>query len=81
MPCRSVNPNGFRRLPTCTSDADAQDLLQRLAICSRSEHGYELHQGVIRFHDKLWIGANTVLQTKPVNAFHASVVGGHSARR
>lgn len=60
------------------TDADAQDLLQRLAICSPDKHGYELRQGIIRFHDKLWIGTNTALQTKPVNAFHASAVGGHS---
>lgn len=60
------------------TDADAQDLLQRLALCSPDEQGYELRQGVIRFHNKLWIGANSVLQTKLITAFHASAVGGHS---
>lgn len=60
------------------TDADSQDLLQWLALCSPDEQGYELRQGVIRFHDRLWIGANTALQTKLISAFHASVVGGHS---
>lgn len=60
------------------TNKDAQDMLQRLAISSPDEHGYELRQGVIRLHDKLWIGANTALQTKLISAFHASAVGGHS---
>lgn len=33
---------------------------------------------MIRCHNKLWIGANTALQTKLISAFHASVIGGHS---
>ena len=60
------------------TDADAQDLLQRLAVFSPDEHGYELRQGVIRLQDRLWIGANTALQTKLISAFHASAIGGHS---
>ena len=57
------------------TDAGAQDLLQRLAISSPDDQGYELRQGVIRLHDKLWIGANYALQTKLIHAFQASVVG------
>jgi hypothetical protein len=37
-----------------------------------------LRQGVIRFQGRLWIGANTALQTKLVSVFHASAMGGHS---
>ena len=43
------------------TDADAQYLLQRLAVFSPDEHGYELRQGVIRLQDRLWIGANAAL--------------------
>lgn len=53
-------------------------MLQRLALCSPDDQGYELQHGVIRHHGKLWIGANTALQTKLISAFHASAVGGHS---
>lgn len=60
------------------TDADSQDLLQQLALCSPDEQGYELRQGVIRLQNRLWIGANTALQTKLISAFHASAVGGHS---
>lgn len=58
------------------TDPDAQAMLQRLALCSPDDQGYE--QGVIRHHGKLWIGANTALQTKMISAFHTSAVGGHS---
>lgn len=60
------------------TDIDSQDLLQRLALCSPDEQGYELRQGIIRLHSKIWIGANTAIQTKLINAFHASAIGGHS---
>ena len=55
-----------------------QDLLQRLAITGPDEQGYEPRQGVIRLHNKLWIGANTTVQTKLISTFHASAVGEHS---
>jgi hypothetical protein len=37
-----------------------------------------LSQGLIRYKKKLWVGANTATQTKIINAFHASGLGGHS---
>jgi hypothetical protein len=60
------------------TDDVAQNLLTRLAVHSPNEEGYSLHQGLIRFHNRLWIGANTALQTKLISALHQSVVGGHS---
>ena len=60
------------------TDTDSQDLLQRLALCSPDAQGYELRQGIIRLQDKIWIGANTALQTKLISAFDASAIGGHS---
>jgi hypothetical protein len=60
------------------TDTVAQALLARLAIHSPDEEGYSLHQGLIHFHNRLWIGANTALQTKLINALHQSAVGGHS---
>jgi hypothetical protein len=32
----------------------------------------------MKFKGKVWVGANTALQTKIIHAFHAFVVGGHS---
>jgi hypothetical protein len=44
----------------------------------KNADGYELQQGVIKFNGKIWVGANVGLQTKLIQAFHASALGGHS---
>jgi hypothetical protein len=59
-------------------DPKAQLLLQELAVVGKNADGYELQQGVIKLHGKVWIGANVGLQTKLIQAFHASALGGHS---
>lgn len=59
-------------------DSEAQELLAQLAIKSPDDQGRVLRQGIIRQGDRLWIGANTALQTKLISAFHDSAVGGHS---
>lgn len=60
------------------TDSDTQELLARLAVHSPDELGYELHQGVIRCKGRLFIGANSALQTKVISALHDSAIGGHS---
>lgn len=60
------------------TDSKAQDLLARLAVVSPDEEGYSLNQGLICYHGRMWIGANTALQTKLISALHQSAVGGHS---
>jgi hypothetical protein len=37
-----------------------------------------LSDGIIKFQNKVWIGNNSALQTKLINSFHASDLGGHS---
>jgi hypothetical protein len=56
----------------------AQAKLQALAVHSPDSQGFELHQGLIKVHCKIWVGANSALQTKLINAFHNSAIGGHS---
>lgn len=60
------------------TDAAAHNLLKRLVVKSPDEEGYTFHQGLIRYHGRVWIGANTALQTKLISALHQSAVGGHS---
>jgi hypothetical protein len=60
------------------TDAHAQNLLTKLVVSSPDEQGYSLNQGIIRLHNRIWIGANTALQTKLISALHYSAVGGHS---
>jgi hypothetical protein len=60
------------------TNPDAQQRLIELALDSPDKHGYELQHGLIRFKGKVWLGANSALQTKLILAFHVSAVGGHS---
>jgi hypothetical protein len=60
------------------TDADVQRRLTELAVQSPDEHGYALHQGIIRFQGRVWVGSNSALKTKLISAFHSSAVGGHS---
>lgn len=54
--------------------------MARLTVCSPDQHGYSLQQGVIRLHDRIWVGANSALQTKIITALHSSADGGHSGQ-
>lgn len=61
-----------------TTDAQAQDLLTKLAISSPDDKGYSLNQGLIRYKGRVWIAQNSALQTKLIASLHASPIGGHS---
>lgn len=59
-------------------DTRAKELLTKLAITDAHEPGFSLSQGLIRFKGKVWVGSNSGLHTKLIEAFHASPIGGHS---
>ena len=65
-------------LNSYTTDARAQQLLQQLAVTIPDPAGYSLDNGLIRHHNKLWIGNNSALQTKLIASFHSTAIGGHS---
>jgi hypothetical protein len=74
-----VRPTWFQEVVTSyVTDPVAQDKLKALAIASPDDQGFELQQGLIKVHGKIWVGANSALQTKLINAFHNSAIGGHS---
>jgi predicted metal-dependent hydrolase len=58
-------------------DSEAQQLLQELAIHSPNDQGYQLVDGLIRYKGKIWVGFNTTIQTKIIQAMHCSAPGGH----
>lgn len=60
------------------ADPKAQQLLTELAIVNPNAKGFNLHQGLIRKHNLIWIAQNLALQTKLIAAFHASAIVGHS---
>lgn len=59
-------------------DPNSLSLLSRLSIDPQSVPGYTLHQGLIRFKNRIWIGDNAQLHMKLLHACHSSPVGGHS---
>lgn len=68
-------------LNSYVTDSKSQQLLSALAIHNPNEKGLELCQGLIKCQGRIWIGANSALQTKIINAFHASAIGRHSGVR
>ncbi|XP_073358271.1 uncharacterized protein [Aegilops tauschii subsp. strangulata] len=59
-------------------DPVAQDMLQKLALDTKACPGFTLQEGILKNNDKIWIGANVGLQTRLIQAFHSTPVGGHS---
>jgi hypothetical protein len=60
------------------SDQFAQDILTKLAVDGPSCPPYTLHQGLLRYNARLWIGADSDLKLKLLSALHDSPIGGHS---
>jgi hypothetical protein len=65
-------------LNSYVTDVQAQELLGQLAIHSPDEHGFSLHQGIIRKNGLIWVANNSALKTKLISAMHDSAMGGHS---
>jgi hypothetical protein len=61
-----------------TADEKAKKLLQELSLSSPNKHGYSLHQGLIRYKDRVWLGDNTEAHKAILLSLHDSGVGGHS---
>lgn len=36
-----------------------KELLQELALTGKNDKGYVLHNGIIRYKDRIWLGHNT----------------------
>jgi hypothetical protein len=59
-------------------DAEAQQLLQKLAVHNPNEQDYKLVGGLIRYKGKIWVRSITVVQIKIIQAMCCSSMGGHS---
>jgi hypothetical protein len=59
-------------------DVAAQKLLQELVVVNPNSSAYSLPKGLVRYKKKIWVGANSAIQTKISNAFDASALGGYS---
>ena len=59
-------------------DPVSQSMLAKLAIDPQSIPHFSLRDGVLRFHQRIWIAANKALHHKLIQACHSSTLGGHS---
>ena len=59
-------------------DVTAQALLQELSLSSPNARGYSLHQGLIRYKNRLWLGNNPKAHQAILLSLHDSGIGGHS---
>lgn len=56
----------------------SSDMLAKLTLDPLSMPGFSLRDGVIRHGSRIWIGENSTLQQKILQAIHSSAIGGHS---
>jgi hypothetical protein len=59
-------------------DPKAKQLLTQLSISSPDDNGYALHDGVIKYHDRIWLGNHEEAKQAILLALHSSGIGGHS---
>ncbi|XP_066311533.1 uncharacterized protein [Miscanthus floridulus] len=60
------------------SDQEAHLLLSQLAIDPDARPPFSLHQGIIKYKSRIWLGCNTDVQKRVISALHDSPIGGHS---
>jgi hypothetical protein len=78
--CSEVKPLWAQEIVNSyATDTQAQELLAQLAVASLNEHGFSLHQCIIKMGSQIWVGDNSALRTRLINAFHSSVLGGIQA--
>lgn len=59
-------------------NAEAQEFIQKLQSSDPSDSSFSLHNGLIRYKGKVWLGNNVVAQQRVLQVIHLSGVGGHS---
>jgi hypothetical protein len=62
-----------------SKDPVSLELIAKLSIDSQAVPGFSLRDGVLRLRNRIWIGANTPLQLRLLEASHSSALGGHSS--
>jgi hypothetical protein len=59
-------------------DEYAQQLLQKMAMDSQALPDFSLTSGILRYKNRIWVGAIPKLQQRRTSALHDSPQGGHS---
>lgn len=59
-------------------DTFCMDIVSKLSIDPTAVPHFSLKDGLLRFQNRIWVGANPVLHQKLLQACHSSALGGHS---
>ena len=59
-------------------DTESKELLAKLSLNPVAVPDFELHDGLLRYKGKIWLGNNVTLHHTVMTAMHCSAVGGHS---
>jgi hypothetical protein len=65
-------------LSSYEQDVATQAMLAKLAIDEGSVPHFTLHQGLLQYKGRIWVGSSIALQLKLMSACHNSALGGHS---
>jgi hypothetical protein len=57
---------------------EASALLSQLVVDGSSRPPFSLHQGIILYKHRIWLGSDSALQQQVMTALHSSPVGGYS---
>jgi hypothetical protein len=60
------------------SDPRATELITKLSVDPTANSDFSFKDGFLRYKNKLWVGLDSALQLKIVEALQCSPVGGHS---
>lgn len=63
---------------TYAQDQQVQDVLTKLAVQSDAVPHFSLHNGLLKYKNRVWIGNVPAVKNKIMAVFHDSAVGGHS---
>ena len=88
--CPASNVSELHAISACTpswmghlqegyaDDPEAQQLLVELSISPTNDKGFSLHNDIIKYKGRVWVGHNSLAQSHILHALHASGIGGHS---
>jgi len=59
-------------------DDQAASIIAKLMLDDQAVPNFALHNGLLKYKGRIWIGNNNSLQQKLLSACHSSAIGGHS---
>jgi hypothetical protein len=75
----TVTPNWLQTVQnTYDNDEFAQGLLSKLVLSDSSVPNYTLHNGILKYKNRVWVGSDTTVHNQIISSLHDSHVGGHS---